>query len=97
MLDKDRKINIYRITQEQFTNIVKYSNATKVSTQLCTTNDHFKMIIIDNGMGMDKKKKTSGVGLLNIKGRLSIFKGTMLIDSSPGKGFRLEIAVPVNS
>ena len=97
LLDKDRKINIYRITQEQFTNIVKYSNATKVSVQLWTTNDHFKMIINDNGTGMDKKKKTSGVGLLNIKGRLSIFKGTMLIDSSPGKGFRLEIAVPVNS
>lgn len=95
LLDKKRKINIYRIAQEQFTNIVKYSQATKVSVQLSTRNDHFKMIIHDNGIGMDAKKKTSGVGLLNMNGRLSIFKGTMLIDSAPEKGFRLEVKIPI--
>lgn len=95
LLDKDRKINIYRIAQEQFTNIVKYSKATMVSIHLFTTDNYFKMIINDNGMGMDVKKKTKGVGLLNINGRLSIFKGSMLIDAAPGKGFRLEIKIPI--
>lgn len=62
---------------------------------LSTKDDHFKMMIHDNGVGMDAKKKTAGVGLLNMNGRLSIFNGTMLIDSAPGKGFRLEVKIPV--
>jgi signal transduction histidine kinase len=52
------------------------------------------MIISDDGKGMETGKKTDGIGLRNIKGRLSIFNGTAEINTAPGKGFTLEITIP---
>jgi PAS domain S-box-containing protein len=95
LLDSGRKINIYRIAQEQCTNIVKYAHATTVDISLTTADDLFKMTIADNGIGMDSSKKTTGIGLKNINGRLSIFNGTANIITAPGKGFTLEITIPL--
>ena len=53
------------------------------------------MIISDDGIGMEENKKTTGIGLKNIKGRLSIFNGTTSIKTKPGKGFTLEITIPL--
>ncbi len=96
LLDSERKINIYRIAQEQCTNIVKYAKASAVDIKLSTIKNVFKMIISDNGVGMDSDKKTTGIGLRNIRGRLSIFNGTANITTAPGKGFTLEITIPLN-
>ncbi len=95
LLDPERKINIYRIAQEQCSNIVKYANATEVAMKLSTTKNQFKMVISDNGIGMDSDKKVTGIGLRNIRGRLSIFNGTAKIVTAPGKGFALEILIPL--
>jgi signal transduction histidine kinase len=94
-LDSARKINIYRIAQEQCTNIIKYARATSVRIELINTGDLFKMLISDNGIGMDESKKITGIGLRNINGRLSLFNGSSQIHTSPGKGFTLEISLPL--
>lgn len=95
LLDRPRKIAIYRIAQEQCTNIVKYAEATAVAIDIDTLGSHFKMSITDNGKGMDMQKKTEGIGLRNISGRISVFNGTTTIHSTPGKGFTLKIEMPV--
>lgn len=97
LLDDERKINIFRIAQEQCTNIVKYSKATEVIITITTSAGFFSMSITDNGIGMDDSKKTEGIGLKNINGRLSIFNGVSKIITSPGKGFTLEIIIPCKS
>jgi PAS domain S-box-containing protein len=97
LLDDERKINIFRIAQEQCTNIVKYSKATEVIITIITSAGIFSMSIADNGIGMDGSKKTDGIGLKNINGRLSIFNGVSKIITSPGKGFTLEIIIPCKS
>jgi two-component system NarL family sensor kinase len=55
------------------------------------------MIIEDDGTGMEKNQKTKGIGLSNIKGRLSILNGTATIKTAPGEGFTLEIRVPLKN
>lgn len=94
-LDNDRKVNIYRIAQEQCTNIVKYAKATAVNFELVTSGSFFRMAIRDNGMGMDPGKKAKGIGLRNISGRMDIFNGKVNIVSAPGSGFSLEITLPI--
>ncbi len=94
-LDSARKINIYRIAQEQCTNIIKYSLATAVRLELINSEEGFRMIIADNGVGMDETKKSTGIGLRNINGRLSLFNGNSRIITAPGKGFTLEISMPL--
>lgn len=85
----------YRILQEQCTNIVKYAAAHKVAIVLNTSGNIFIMSIADDGKSMEMGKITKGIGLKNIKGGLSIFNGTVIIISEPGKGFMLEIKIPL--
>jgi two-component system sensor histidine kinase UhpB len=94
-LEDEQKLVIYRIAQEQFTNIVKHAEARLVYVSLCTAPGEFRMIIFDNGKGMEAGTKTEGIGLRNIRGRLVIFNGAVDIRTSPGKGFTMEIAIPL--
>ncbi|MEO6548272.1 MAG: PAS domain S-box protein [Ferruginibacter sp.] len=86
------KLGIYRIVQEQFNNILKYSHASMVHLTIAHENGKILLNIKDNGVGFDKTKKTQGVGLLNIKTRASLFNGTMSVISSPGKGCELKVS-----
>ncbi len=95
LLNDDQKLTIYRITQEQFTNIQKYAKATEVSFTLSQAKNLLKMIIADNGIGMNKKTLATGIGLRNIKSRLSILNGSVQVKTEPGKGFSLEVSFPV--
>jgi two-component system sensor histidine kinase NreB len=95
LLSDDKKLAIYRIAQEQCTNIVKYASASRVTISLRTIDGIFSMLIYDNGEGMEDAKKTTGIGLRNIFGRLAVFNGTAHINTAPGKGFALEIEMPV--
>jgi PAS domain S-box-containing protein len=90
------KLSIYRIAQEQCTNIIKHAGATLVNIFLETEEGIFKMIIADNGKGMEKDKKETGIGLKNIRVRLYMFNGEANILSSPGNGFSLEIRIPLS-
>jgi PAS domain S-box-containing protein len=97
LLDDQQKLAVYRIAQEQCTNIVKYAKARLVNISLSTAEGLFKMIIADDGVGMESAKKTKGIGLRNMKGRLSIFNGKAGIKTQPGKGFTLEITIPIEA
>ncbi len=96
LLDNQQKLAIYRIAQEQSANIIKYANATNITFVLQTVNDDFKMSISDDGIGMNTKQKITGMGLRNIRGRLSILNGSINIQTSAGNGFILEIQIPCN-
>lgn len=93
LVNPERKINIYRIAQEQCTNIVKYAKATRVDITLLTKNGELIMTIKDNGVGMEKGKVPTGIGLRNISGRLSIFNGSSEIITAKGKGFSLSVTL----
>ena len=96
LIQKEKKIALYRIVQEQFTNIIKYAEASEVFIELRTTNKCIKMVIRDNGKGMDNKLLSNGIGLRNIGSRLSVFDGNMKIETNPGEGFGLLVEIPVS-
>jgi two-component system, NarL family, sensor histidine kinase UhpB len=98
LLNNNQKLMIYRIAQEQCTNIIKYSKAKNVQILLSTMKDNkFNMRIADDGQGMAKDKvNKDGIGLRNIAGRVSILNGSMKIDSQPGAGYILEIEIPLD-
>ena len=94
-LGNEHKIHIYRIAQEQCTNIIKHSKATTVHITLSTANDLFTMIITDDGVGMIADQKINGIGIRNIKGRLGLFNGKATVTTAAGEGFTLEISFPI--
>ncbi len=90
-LSEKLRLTVYRIIQEQFNNILKYSKASLVLLTIVQDNENLALIIKDNGTGFDMSKKTAGIGLMNIKARASLFNGEVSIHSSPGQGFELNV------
>jgi signal transduction histidine kinase len=96
VLNDQQKLAIYRIAQEQCNNITKYAKAKKVKVSLRSGNGLFKMVIADNGQGVESVQQTKGIGLRNIDSRLNALNGKAAISTAPGKGFTLEIEIPVD-
>jgi signal transduction histidine kinase len=80
------KLSIYRIVQEQFSNIQKYARANNVTISLHCNPDQIELHIKDDGIGFDTSKKSEGVGLKNIKTRAALYNGKVSVVSSPGNG-----------
>lgn len=93
-IDEDLKLNIYRIIQEQLTNIVKHADASGTTIVLQANNDTIDLVITDNGKGFDASQKRPGIGISNIINRVECFNGKIIIDSSPGKGCTMKIEYP---
>lgn len=90
-LNEKHKLTLYRIAQEQCTNIIKYANASKVIFLLTSNEESVRLTIRDDGDGMTTKAAKEGIGLKNIASRLSVYNGTMDIITSPGNGFMLSV------
>ena len=95
LLTTIQKLTLYRIAQEQFTNISKYAKACGVDLAVATDDTTISMIIADNGQGVLKENIQKGIGLKNIESRLKLVEGTMKINTSPGQGFKLIINLPI--
>jgi signal transduction histidine kinase len=91
----DLKLNIYRIIQEVFNNILKHASASKVSLDLFTDGKKLQVSIVDNGKGFDEAVSGKGIGLSNIQNRVQSFNGQLDIKSFPGQGTRIELSFPV--
>jgi len=88
---------LYRVIQEQLNNIIKYANAKNIEISLATTTSNMILQVVDDGIGFDISKKTSGIGLKNINNRVTFYNGTMNIFSPETGGCRLEITIPLNN
>ena len=93
-LSYNKKIYIYRIIQELATNIQKHSLATNVNIHLIGHQNQLTIMAEDNGIGFDEKTKKRGIGLNNIKRRVTLYDGKMKIDSKPGNGTTIIIDLP---
>lgn len=91
LLDDKLKTTIFRILQEQLSNVLKHADATMIHISIQQTSDLLTLQIADNGKGFDPEKKREGIGISNIISRAEVFHGHVTIDSSPGNGCCLSI------
>ena len=75
-------------------NIIKYSKADEVSIVLARNEQDILLTIADNGVGFDVSLPRKGIGLHNIASRSDVYNGVLDIQSSPGKGCRIQIRFP---
>jgi PAS domain S-box-containing protein len=94
-LSEKLRLTSYRIIQEQFNNILKYAKASAVCLKLVQDKEQLVLNIKDDGIGVDLSKKTTGIGLMNVKTRASLFDGEVVIRSEPGNGFELWVRMRV--
>lgn len=95
------RIVIFRITQEAFHNIAKYSNAEYVDFALIKRDNAIILTIEDNGDGFDLETVLSqvgdgqGLGLTSMKERAELSGGSFTIRSVPGTGTVLSAEWPL--
>lgn len=93
-VDKNIELMLYRIAQEQLTNIGKYAKASHIIITLRADETEVFFSIVDDGAGFDVTKKSKGIGLKNIRSRVDFYAGKMKIVSVPGEGTSLTITIP---
>jgi signal transduction histidine kinase len=82
------ELNIFRIIQELVNNCIKHSGATLIDIELRLIQE-ITIVVEDNGKGFNNSLQTdnpSGSGLSSIKNRLTLYNGTLKIDSVIGEG-----------
>jgi signal transduction histidine kinase len=87
---------LYRICQEALHNVVKHAAASRVQIELGRDGGCVRLVVTDDGMGFDAATASRGghLGLAGMRTRVERFNGRLAVESSPGNGTRLEIAVP---
>src|SRR5215216_5496112 len=88
-------LSIFRILQEQITNIIKYADASFVRISIELSKPFIDVEIIDNGKGFNPKTVVKGLGLANIRNRAEFHRGTSHVNSSAGEGCTLSICIPL--
>ena len=87
---------LYRIAQEAIHNVVKHAGAGSVQVRLDQEDGALRLWVTDDGAGFDPGLIPAGhMGLASMKSRAEGIGGRLTIDSAPGAGTRLGVAVPV--
>ena len=96
-LPQNTSAMLYRIIQECVNNVIKHSGATSLDISLLRSATEVTATIEDNGKGFDSAQNDykEGIGLQNIRDRITFLKGELEIDSKPGKGTLIAIYIPV--
>ncbi|MCR4939084.1 MAG: sensor histidine kinase [Treponemataceae bacterium] len=92
-------LNLYRIVQESFTNVIKHANATEVVTLLRNETENEKsglyIFISDDGCGFDVDIKNYGdsthFGLIGMRKRSQLIGADLSISSKQGEGTQISI------
>jgi signal transduction histidine kinase len=87
---------IYRVVQEALHNVAKHAQAHNVSIQMERGNGELRLLVEDDGIGIQGKYSSRGrsFGLAGIKERIGMLGGRVQISSVRGKGTRIEVTVP---
>lgn len=97
---KQSQLTIYRTFQEISKNIIKHSQATKVSLNVLYQVNDLIFEITDNGIGFESIDKSNqneipmGIGISSMQKRLESIKGRLDINSKPSEGTTIQLIIP---
>jgi signal transduction histidine kinase len=87
---------LFRISQEGLQNWKKHSDTKTAQLSLRHKGDRLFLSLCDKGVGFDASRmEKPGLGILSMQGRARLLGGDFEIHSTPGKGTRIEVWVPL--
>jgi signal transduction histidine kinase len=87
--------NFYLVFKEAITNIVKYSQASRIKISLTSENDTVLLRVQDNGKGIPVNAETQGNGLMNMKRRAEEISGQLVINSDHLNGTSIYFSLKI--
>jgi signal transduction histidine kinase len=89
------KYSILYIVKEALNNVMKHSNATRVTISIMEHQSLYQIVIADNGTGGAAEKSTANsasMGINSMRERIESINGTMHIEHD--KGYQIFISIP---
>ena len=90
----DLETAIYRIIQEALTNARKHGGARRAVVEVQEGDDMIHLTVRDDGSGFDPSAATTGFGLMGMRERAELVRGTVSVDSAPGEGTTVSARLP---
>lgn len=94
LMEKTKKITVYRVLQELLVNMKKHSKSSLVVLSFKINKNMISIDYTDNGVGENFDKINLKNGLQNVKNRILAIKGTVTFDTKSEKGFKVKITFP---
>jgi signal transduction histidine kinase len=91
----DRDVVLLRAAQEALHNVHKHADAGTVHMELSYSDSEVALSVRDDGCGFDPDAARHGYGLAGIRHRAEAVGGRADLDTRPGAGTELRIALPV--
>ena len=92
------EMTFLRIAQEALINIARHARASQVTLSLRQEDHAIRMIIEDNGSGIESwqdANRPGSHGLTIMRERAEAFGGSLNVRSAAGKGTKVEVSIPV--
>ncbi len=87
------KVVLYRFVQEALTNVAKHARASQVIVRLGYKRKKVILTVEDNGIGLERKQASQGMGLIGMRERIGLLEGRLSIRSAR-HGTRLDAFIP---
>jgi len=92
---REREAALYFVALEAIVNAQKHARAELIRVTLQHRGRDLRLEVIDDGRGMAPSDgNPRGLGLSNMRDRVSVFGGSIEIESNPGLGTRLVACIP---
>jgi two-component system NarL family sensor kinase len=98
-LPADLEITLYRLVQESIANVVEHARATSVELRVEPAQDGIELCVSDNGVGIADVNAARDLsrGIAGMMSRVRALNGRFDIDTSPDRGTRVRIFVPLTA
>ena len=94
-LSSGTALALYRIAQEALGNAAKHAAPTRVGVRLLRRGGDVVLTVADDGRGCEPGRVADGgLGLVNMRERARQLGGTFEMDSQPGRGTTVRVAIP---
>lgn len=96
-LPADVALCFYRLIQEALQNTVRHAGAREARVELGAAPGRVRLAVSDDGRGFDveRARREGGLGLSSMQERVRQVRGELKIESTPGRGTRLEASAPL--
>ncbi|HEY7189258.1 MAG TPA: ATP-binding protein [Vicinamibacterales bacterium] len=96
-IDATVGIHVYRVLQEALSNVARHSGSDHASVRLRINTGTLELEIEDHGKGLTPNVGRQGLGLVAMRERAEIVKGTLDIVRPPAGGTLVRLTVPLNT
>ncbi|NIE76704.1 PAS domain S-box protein [Pantoea sp. Ap-967] len=95
-LSDAKATGLFRILQEALTNVMRHAQAHSVEIALVREGGQLRLTVSDDGSGFCREQaRPTSFGLVGVRERVLMLGGSMALDSEPGEGTSLSVAIPL--